>query len=116
MFSIGSFFVSEYYYGNEKWFSVRHRKKEDHHTHIPGKNGYNSAKMIAVRAFKGVIPKHYPLWMVESINRLWFGKDFKDREDIDNTDLYTNDPEIRVKKSFHKRKDRCLKKTRAQMR
>jgi len=95
----GSFALKVIYWKGEKWWLAHciGKNKKHHHTHIPY-DKESAARMIIVRANKGVIPKHYPNWMVDSINRLWFGKDYLDRKDLNNDNLFVSDPKIRYKK------------------
>ena len=58
--------------------------------------------MILKMAEKGEITKHYPQWMIHSVNRLWFGKDYKLNSRLDNTNLLTNSPEVRIKSKSKK--------------
>lgn len=106
----GNFLIKIIYYNHIKsWLVKDITKGKEFHTHVRYKK---AAEMIATRANKGVIPKHYPSWMVESINRLWFGKYYTDRIDLNNEDLYTNNPAIRVKvKEGRHGSKRSLRKT-----
>ena len=109
MFRSGNYVVSEYFYEGQKWFRVEFHKNPERHTHIHLERGFKAAKMCAVRANQGRIPEHYPDWMIQSINRLWFGPDYDSRKDICTKNLLTNDPDIRVigrsiKKERRKRK------------
>lgn len=94
---IGPFVISKYYYKRQPWYRIQKKGKRSHHAHISHKESLKTVKMIAVRAKEGSIPrkKGYPDWMVISINRLWFGEDFAEREDLDNSDLFTADPRTR---------------------
>ena len=91
------------WHGERWWLIKANGKPKDYHTHV--KYEYkNAAKMICVRAEQGIIPESYPAWMVHSINRLWFGKDFDKRGDLNNTDLLTNKEEVRIKRRTKKKK------------
>jgi hypothetical protein len=111
MFRAGQYFVNVAYSGGERNFCIKHGKGQyKRHTHIPMECGFNTAKMCAVRASRGTIPPHYPEFMVVSINRLWFGEDFMDRNDIVNENLHTNDPCIRLKRISVNKKRKTAKK------
>lgn len=107
MFTKGDYLMKVIYRnGKKEWLLKNIKKPRNYHTHIEY-NNKKAAQMICIRAYEGRIPSNYPVWMVESINRLWFGKDFLDRKDLNNSDLYTNDPNIRLKrkkKRKHKQK------------
>lgn len=106
MFWKGNYLMKVVYYkGRKQWLIKNKKKGKDYHTHVAYENE-NAARMICIRAYKGTIPKDYPRWMVLSINRLWFGKDFEKRKDICNDNLYTNDPNVRIKKK--KEKTNCI--------
>jgi hypothetical protein len=101
MSSRGAYVVRGNYYKGEKWWIVADPKKgKEYHTHVRDRK---AAEMIAIRAKQGTIPEHYPSWMVDSINRLWFGKDYLNSLDLNNTDLLTNNPTVRVKKGGKKK-------------
>ncbi len=96
----GNYAYKMIYYKGEKWwlaYDVR-RKKRNNHTHIPY-NNENAARMVVVRADRGKIPEgRYPDWMIESINRLWYGKNFRSRTDLNNDNLLVRDPKVRIKR------------------
>lgn len=108
-FRSGDYAVRQTWHQNEKQWTVsyvgkrRTKNRRGRHTHVSFED-YNAAKMMAVRADRGVIPSHYPNWMVNSINRLWFGEHYLERTDLDNTNLLTGDPEIRIKGYGKKKK------------
>lgn len=90
------------YWKNERYWLLYDRyNKQEFHTHVPF-NKKNAAIMILKMAEKGEITKHYPQWMIHSINRLWFGKDYKLNSRLDNTNLLTNSPEVRIKNKSKK--------------
>jgi hypothetical protein len=83
------------YFNGERWWLVCNiRKGKEYHTHVPFDNR-KAAQMIVVRADQGRIPESYPDWMVDSINRVWYGKEYKERKDLNNSNLKTNDKEVR---------------------
>lgn len=90
----------------ERWWLIKAiDKPKNFHTHV--RYEYKqAAKMICVRADEGRIPDSYPHWMVESINRLWFGKGFELRHDLNNNaeELLTNDESVRIKRKRKKKK------------
>lgn len=91
------------YWNNERYWLLYDRyNKYEYHTHVPFEKK-NAAIMIMKIAEKGVITKDYPQWMIESINRLWFGKNYKNDNRLNNDNLLTNDPEIRIKKKAKKK-------------
>ena len=93
------------YYKNERYWLICDRfKAREYHTHVPFEKK-NAAIMIMKCAEKGEIKKDYPDWMIESINRLWFGKNYKSNPRLDNRNLKTNDLNVRIKKKIH-RKDK----------
>jgi hypothetical protein len=101
MSSTGNYIVRGTTFKKEKWWIVCDIKKgKEYHTHVKNRK---SAEMIAVRAHQGAIPDHYPDWMIDSINRLWFGKNYKTRTDLNNDNLMVNDPKIRIKRGGKKK-------------
>ena len=91
------------YWKNERYWLLYDRyNKQEFHTHVPF-NKKNAAIMILKMAEKGEITKHYPQWMIHSVNRLWFGKDYKLNSRLDNTNLLTNSPEVRIKSKSKKK-------------
>lgn len=95
MFKQGNYIMKVIYFHNEKeWLVYDCKKGKEYHTHIPYKLN-RAARMIVIRASNGNIPNDYPMWMVESINRIWYGKDYADRMDLCNENLYTNNSEVR---------------------
>lgn len=90
------------YWQGQRWWLISDRfNKREFHTHVPFEKK-NAAIMIMKMAEKGEITKDYPDWMIESINRLWFGKDFRNDPKMNNDNLLVNDPEVRIK--FKKKK------------
>lgn len=99
------------YFNGEKWWIICDtRKDKEYHTHVPFAKR-KAAEMIVVRADQGIIPETYPRWMVNSINRLWYGKDYKDKKDLNNLELKTNDEEIRIPRK--KKKSKYINKNKA---
>lgn len=92
----GNYVLETITHAGEEFFLVKHLKNRARHTHIPISYGHNAARMVLIRADRGKIPESYPSWMVVSINRLWFGQDYELRTDIDNTNLYTNEADLRI--------------------
>ena len=91
------------YWNNERfWLLYDRYNKYEYHTHVPFEKK-NAAIMILKIAEKGIITKDYPDWMIESINRLWFGKNYKNNNRLNNDNLMTNDPDIRIKKRVKKK-------------
>ena len=91
------------YWNNERfWLLYDRYNKYEYHTHVPFEKK-NAAIMILKIAEKGIITKDYPDWMIESINRLWFGKNYKNNNRLNNDNRMTNDPDIRIKKRVKKK-------------
>jgi hypothetical protein len=90
-----------YLHGEKQWLVMNTKKGRCYHTHVDYSNR-KAAQMICIRADEGIIPEDYPSWMVDSINRVWFGKDYTDRTDICNDNLYTNNLDVRFPKKKKK--------------
>jgi hypothetical protein len=105
MSSKGNYMVrGTQYKGEDWWIVVNTSKDKNFHTHVKNRK---TAEMIAIRAHQGTIPSHYPSWMIDSINRLWFGKNYLDRDDLNNNNLMTNNPKVRFIKKKRKRVHGC---------
>lgn len=92
-----------YNHGIKEWVVYDSKKSKDYHAHVKYSNK-NAAKMICIRAQGGVIPKDYPNWMVVAINRLWYGKNFESRQDLNLENLYVKDESVRIKRKQRRRK------------
>lgn len=95
----GNYIMKEMTYPNgvKYWLIFDVTKSKTHHTHVRHSNK-KAAKMIMYRAFTGIIPEYYPHYMIVSINRLWYGKDFKENPRLNNENPLTNDPKLRTAK------------------
>jgi hypothetical protein len=92
-----------YNHGEKQWLCVNISRDKSYHTHVQF-NFKKAAQAIVICAYEGAIPPDYPYWMVESVNRIWFGKDFMERTDVCNENLHTNKPSIRFPKKNKKKK------------
>ena len=103
IFQKGQYIVTVTMHRGRKLVTVANTKKGRHyHTHVRY-SSEKAAQTIARKAFNGRIPHKYPAWIVESINRLWFGQGFMERDDLDNSNLLTNDPKVRFKRRNKRR-------------
>lgn len=87
--------------GEKEWLIYDSKKPKEYHTHLTF-DKKTAAKMICIRASQGKIPESYPHWMIISINRLWYGKDFENRQDLNNENLLIKDEDIRIKRKIKK--------------
>ena len=109
MFARGNYRLDKIYLdGKPSWLAANTKHPKDNHSHIDFEKG-TAARMIIVRANEGQIPDHYPPWMVVAVNRLWFGKDFLEDKNLNNENLLTKNPIVRLK-SRAKKKDRPNKR------
>ena len=109
MFARGNYRLDKVYFdGKPSWLAANTKYPIENHSHVDFKEG-TAARMIVVRANKGAIPDHYPYWMVVAINRLWFGKNFLEDKNLNNDNLFTKDPVVRLKRRC-KKKDRPNKR------
>jgi hypothetical protein len=96
-----------YYRGKKEWLIYDIQRDKSYHTHV-AYDQMKAGQMIVVRAKQGTIPEDYPHWMVDSVNRLWYGKDYLERKDLNNSNLLTNNKEVR---SAKKKKEKTVKRS-----